>query len=853
MSLQAALEYAALGLPVFPVHGIRTLPDGTNLCTCGRPACPHPGKHPACAHGFLDATTDPDTLRALFPDDPNQPRNLGLPTGTASGLVVVDVDPRNFPPSTGTDPFQELLTLVPDLATPTRTASTPGDGTTHGTHLYYRIPSVIPIKTIPNFRPGIDLKADGGYVILPPSQTLNGTYEFTTPPTLPAQPLPPDLLLVPRAPASPGTPGTSTGTGLTPAAIEAILADPTQLQPGQRDLFFFAAARDLRRERGLTYQQTLAALTHVYNNMHNPPHDHFPLTAVHAKIANAYQDPDQAHNPAPTPATQIPASLLPVPTQTTTTTPTPPPSDTIRTTSRDILQSGGWDGRWPDNPPDPQVTLTPVGVANLLQRAAGHRIRYVPASGSWYVCDPTTNLWATSSNPDEVLKSRTHLIGLVEDYLFILRTHATQHLQPSDAQELTNWLLRHNTPQFTDTIIKVLEGRDELAISHADFNPPHLLPVQNGVLDLSGWETSLVEDGVPYHFTDFEEEAAYNLVTRHRFRAARPEDLLTSTTNFTFNPEDVIYGQRHLQEWDDLLRGWFPNPDIRQYVQRLLGYAVFGNADQKLFVVAHGRPNSGKSAFFNNLQRLLDRYAVTIPSTGIVTLRGRVSDERNLAFAFAHGTKLLIASETPPDARFNLDVLKAVTGGDPIIVRRMGENGVALTNHGTLILMTNHMPANDSLDDALWKRLVVLPFENEFPPNTPGTITPTRLAKLLDEYSFEVLNWLVRGYTSFLRGGLRAPEALDLAKLEVQEDQDWLGQFLSDHVQPTEEDVPPLEFLAIYEMYKAWSHVNQEEPAGYKRVFAPALRERLREHVKRSPARRWTLYGHRLVTGPPAQ
>ena len=83
-----ALEYASRGWPVFPVH----VPAGGG-CSCGNPGCEHVGKHPRTQHGLLDATTDEATIRQWWTDWPDA--NIGFATGAASGIVVLDIDPRH--------------------------------------------------------------------------------------------------------------------------------------------------------------------------------------------------------------------------------------------------------------------------------------------------------------------------------------------------------------------------------------------------------------------------------------------------------------------------------------------------------------------------------------------------------------------------------------------------------------------------------------------------------------------------------------------------------------------------------------------------------------------------------------
>jgi hypothetical protein len=85
---RAALDYAARGWAVFPVHGIRD-----DRCTCGAASCNSPGKHPIgelTPHGVKDATTDAERIASWWAEYPEA--NIGVAAGTASGFVVVDVD-----------------------------------------------------------------------------------------------------------------------------------------------------------------------------------------------------------------------------------------------------------------------------------------------------------------------------------------------------------------------------------------------------------------------------------------------------------------------------------------------------------------------------------------------------------------------------------------------------------------------------------------------------------------------------------------------------------------------------------------------------------------------------------------
>jgi len=88
-AVDAALQYASLGLPVIPIHGIY---KGRCTCQAGQ-NCERPGKHPHTAHGVHDATTDRNQIKSWWEKWPGA--NIGIETGAGSGIVVLDVDPRH--------------------------------------------------------------------------------------------------------------------------------------------------------------------------------------------------------------------------------------------------------------------------------------------------------------------------------------------------------------------------------------------------------------------------------------------------------------------------------------------------------------------------------------------------------------------------------------------------------------------------------------------------------------------------------------------------------------------------------------------------------------------------------------
>ena len=138
--LQAVLWYAKHGLPVFPC-GVR-------------------GKEPLTKHGFKDASTDPAQIREWWGKWPNA--NIGVPTGTVTHLLVLDCDPRNGGPADRADIIAKLGPI------PDTDEQITGGG---GRHLFFGYSGGRAPKTLAQ---GIDLKGDGGYVVVAPSLHPNG-------------------------------------------------------------------------------------------------------------------------------------------------------------------------------------------------------------------------------------------------------------------------------------------------------------------------------------------------------------------------------------------------------------------------------------------------------------------------------------------------------------------------------------------------------------------------------------------------------------------------------------------------------------------------------------------------------
>ncbi len=150
---RAALSYARRDIPIFP--------------------CEPGGKRPLTYNGFWDATTDARRVRSWWGRWPSA--NIGIPTGERSGLLVLDVDRR----SGGMESLAALERRNGPM--PETVKARTGGG---GVHLFFRFPAGQDVRNSAELLgPGLDVRGEGGYVVVPPSRTQS-TYEWIERPPL---------------------------------------------------------------------------------------------------------------------------------------------------------------------------------------------------------------------------------------------------------------------------------------------------------------------------------------------------------------------------------------------------------------------------------------------------------------------------------------------------------------------------------------------------------------------------------------------------------------------------------------------------------------------------------------------
>jgi len=254
--LEEVLGYAERDCPIIPLHS-RAVNGG---CTCEKSNCGSPAKHPRTPHGLKDATTDTTIIREWWTRWPSA--NVGMATGLMSGLLVIDLDSE--------EATRRFLSTYPEAEVTLQAE------TGRGRHFYFQWEEGIRNHAGRILGERIDVRGEGGFVILPPSVHSNGKiYEWLN--DSDPLPLPPPLKQ------------TLTGYSKHELGSKSGEAPADRICEGQRNTVLTSLAGSMRH-RGMTEEAIEAAL-HAENRLRcDPPLSDAEVTKIAQSVARYQPD-----------------------------------------------------------------------------------------------------------------------------------------------------------------------------------------------------------------------------------------------------------------------------------------------------------------------------------------------------------------------------------------------------------------------------------------------------------------------------------------------------------------------------------------------------------------------------------
>jgi hypothetical protein len=241
-------------------------------------------KRPLTVHGFKDASSNPEQIDRWWISNPKA--GVGLPTGKENGIIVIDFDPRNAGveevDEDGNEYSRDAYEMAHDLfgteLPDTWIVETPGGGL----HFYFKHPGDRVVPGLKGWKPGIDIKSDGGYVCAPPSIHPNGgEYIWAQKPT--AGP-------IAELPATVEAEMATAQRKQVEREMKGDLGDG-KIPSGNRNDALTSLAGSMRR-RNMDPEAILAALLAENQVKCNPPLDEDEVLAIVNSVGRYEADPD---------------------------------------------------------------------------------------------------------------------------------------------------------------------------------------------------------------------------------------------------------------------------------------------------------------------------------------------------------------------------------------------------------------------------------------------------------------------------------------------------------------------------------------------------------------------------------
>ena len=256
---------------------------------------------------------------------------------------------------------------------------------------------------------------------------------------------------------------------------------------------------------------------------------------------------------------------------------------------------------------------------------------------------------------------------------------------------------------------------------------------------------------------------------------------------------------------------------MQSYLQRVAGYCLTGHTIEHAMFFLYGTGANGKSVFVNTFAGVMGDYAITAPMEAFVESRG---ERHPTELAMLRGARLVIATETEEGRRWNESRIKALTGGDPIAARFMRGDFFEFRPQFKLMIVGNHRPRLRNVDEAIRRRLHLIPFAVTIPAGEQDKT----LQKQLEAEWPGILQWAVEGCLEWRRVGLAPPDAVRAATDDYISGEDGFGLWL-DECTEVASDWAFERTADLFANWKSWAD-RTGEFAGTMRRFAQNMQAR---------------------------
>ena len=307
---------------------------------------------------------------------------------------------------------------------------------------------------------------------------------------------------------------------------------------------------------------------------------------------------------------------------------------------------------------------------------------------------------------------------------------------------------RTNNRTGLNAFLEIAQRKKTVLMDEFD-RDPYLLNCQNGTLDLRTGELQSHD-------------------RRHR---------ITRVVNADYDAD------AEPEAFKDFLETIQPDPSVRAFLQRSIGYSLLGNVRERSFWILYGTGANGKSVFVNLFNNLLGDYASATTTASVMA--GKQNAIPN-DIARLKGKRFVIIPETEENERLNAALVKALSAGDTVTARFLFGEYIDFPFTGKLWIATNHKPTITDHSKGMWDRMKLVPFTQTIAPDR--VIKADDLMQQLLAAPPAILNWAVLGCRDYFElDGLDVPDVIRAEIDAYRREQDSIAQFIDERCQTYEQ------------------------------------------------------------------
>lgn len=412
-------------------------------------------------------------------------------------------------------------------------------------------------------------------------------------------------------------------------------------------------------------------------------------------------------------------------------------------------------------------------MAEIVARRYSEQLKFVVPSQTWIH-------WSGKRWENFTYRDNSPATNAIVDTARDIKDIAKSFDDPEWAEKVKGWTYQYVNRTHASAR-EHLTSIDDMRVALDSLDRLPVLNTPEGILDLSTGE-----------------------VTAHD-----PAKLLRWMTNGSYVADKTALSadeRKRFANWNSFLKRVLPSPEMRRYVQRLLGYSLLDGNPRRLLIFVKGGTSTGKSVFAETVMAALGSYAGPF---NMSLLRDNQDEKPRADIVESLTQRIIFASETSSEWHLHADAIKRMTGGDTIKARlpHRGEYFERIPAF-TPWVRTNEVPQVRAADMALERRLIVVPFNETIAPEEED---PEAMDALRRESGDAVITWAVGGLRAYLKHGLGdMPMDSVEAKFEFSSQLSPLHAFLEEMCDRGEPDDERYQtpIADLYGAYENWCFVN---------------------------------------------